>query len=289
VELIITSHDEDCLWKKRGCDGKLSQVKHINILCYSDSIYKLPLSHTPTTLQDLRTRYDALCLRKDYLPYPFNLKLPDEFDLDQILGYLPPNFFLSHLTETSLTETTPLSINPVAFQMALFGWEDHRHERLGNQLGMVSCHACFRILGLWIFKSKRVSDGGEEVEGAAMNSLDLVSEHRAYCPWRNPLSQNGSAKVSTAGMAGWEIVIRMLRNDHHLRYSGVRQREKARLILVEDFDEEGGDFGVESDNEDARTLRDEDDKKRWARLRRVKSLFDTKSGKKLKSKSKPDI
>jgi hypothetical protein len=23
VELIVTSHDEDCLWRKRGCDGKL--------------------------------------------------------------------------------------------------------------------------------------------------------------------------------------------------------------------------------------------------------------------------
>jgi len=23
VELIITSHDEDCLWRKRGCDGML--------------------------------------------------------------------------------------------------------------------------------------------------------------------------------------------------------------------------------------------------------------------------
>jgi hypothetical protein len=21
VELIVTSHDEDCLWRKRGCDG----------------------------------------------------------------------------------------------------------------------------------------------------------------------------------------------------------------------------------------------------------------------------
>lgn len=22
VELIISSHDEDCLWKRRGCDGE---------------------------------------------------------------------------------------------------------------------------------------------------------------------------------------------------------------------------------------------------------------------------
>jgi hypothetical protein len=115
-----------------------------------------------------------------------------------------------------------------------------------------------------------------------MNGLDIVTEHRDYCPWRNPASQNGlkaTSKPGESAMAGWEIAMRVLKNDHHLRHGGVRQREKD--TIVADTGTEESTFGAEIEDEDAKSIREEKDKERWARLRRVKSLFDTKAGKKL--------
>jgi len=224
-------------------------------------------------LEGLRARYNELCLRKDALPYTFNLQLPADFDLDSILGYLPPDFFGTD------------DINKVAFQMALFGWEGHKHERLGNQLSSVSCQACFRVLGLWLFKSKEVNEAGEEVERAKLNSLDVVFEHRAYCPWRNADSQNGvNSKPDTVTLPGWKIMLRVLKNDHYLKHSGDRPA-KSKLPSTET---EQSDLFGDEDGEDARSMREEREKERWARLKRVKSLFDVKGGKKLHSTSKED-
>ncbi|KAL2069668.1 hypothetical protein VTL71DRAFT_14347 [Oculimacula yallundae] len=260
VELIVTSHDESCLWRQRGCD---------------DSIFKLPLNHAPTTIEALRERYNELLARSQTLPYSFNMRTPEDFDLELVLSYLPPGFFNPPPTEQ--TNITPVEVNKVAFMMALFGWQGHTHERLGTQLGSVSCNACFRVLGLWIFRSKEVNDTGEEVAGAAMDRLDVVRQHRDYCPWQNPASQNGKkpAKSSTSSMAGWEIVLRVLKNDHHLRTAkdvqGGKKSSPGKAIEA---------APVDLDDDDARSIRDEKDKERWARLRRVKSLFETKNKRK---------
>ncbi|KAG9242715.1 C3HC zinc finger-like-domain-containing protein [Calycina marina] len=254
AELIINSHAEDCLWRKRGCD---------------DSIFKLPLNNTPLALEGLQSRYKELCLRKDTLPYTFNLQLPTDFDLNQQLSFIPADFLGAD------------EFNKVAFQMALFGWEGHKHERLGNQLTSVSCQACYRVLGLWLFKSAEVNEAGEETERAKLNSLDVVFEHRAYCPWRNSESQNGATtKSGTALLPGWKIMLRVMKNDHHLRYSGERPvTAKPKPMVV------NGDLanpvGEDEENADAKSIREDKEKERWARLKRVKSLFDVKGGKKL--------
>jgi hypothetical protein len=179
----------------------------------------------------------------------------------------------------TLEQTRPAEINKVAFQMALFGWEGHTHDRLGAQLGSVSCQACFRVLGLWLFRSKKVNGAGEQVEGAVVDCLNVVSEHRDYCPWRNPRSQNGSVKSSTSLIAGWEIVLRVLKNDYYLIHNADRPAEKSRPMSSDNS--ELGVLGAEIEDDDARSISEEKDKERWARLRRVKSLFDTKAGKKL--------
>jgi hypothetical protein len=273
ADLIITSHAESCLWRKRGCD---------------DSIFKLPLNHAPTTLQALRERYDELCTRNHTLPYIFNMRPPSKLDLDLVLSYLPNNFFTSPASEVLPLETpSSTNINRVAFMMALFGWQGHSHERLGVQLGSVSCQACFRVLGLWLFKSKEVNEAGKEVTGATMNCLNVVKEHRDYCPWTNAKSQNGgkaTASSATQALAGWEIVFRVLKNDHYLRHSGENNAEKAikHQMLANNASEIASAFGTNVEDNDAKSIREEKDRERWARLRRVKSLFDTKAGKKLR-------
>ncbi len=125
-----------------------------------------------------------------------------------------------------------------------------------------------------------MSATGEETEGAVVNGLNPVKEHREYCPWSNAVSQNGREKSSTSNLAGWEIVLTVLKNEYYLR-SG-REKENERVgrpvteVGVESLTGEGGDDEMAEMRE-----RDVKDKERWARLRRVKSLFDTKSTKNL--------
>ncbi|TVY31040.1 mRNA export factor, partial [Lachnellula hyalina] len=268
VELIVTSHEENCLWRKRGCD---------------DSIFKLPLSNAEMTIQALRERYNELYNRSENLPYPFNMRTPPDFDLDLILSYLPNNFFVSPDTSE---DVPPAKVNKVAFTMALFGWQGYKHERLGVQSGSVSCQACFRVLGLWIFKSKEINEAGEEVANPVVNCLDIVKEHRDYCPWRNAASQNGQKATESSEsttLAGWEIVLRVLKNDHYLRHGNEMQAARASMPVaskpVASDDAVSEIHSTLEEDEDAKS-RDEKDKQRWARLRRVKSLFDTKGGKK---------
>ena len=248
----------------------------------ADSIFKLPLNHTLTTLQTLRERYDELYVRSDTLPYESNLQTPPGFDVETALKWLPSGFFNTPAEGPDAESPTRIEVNKVAFQMALSGWQGYTHDRLGVQLGSVSCQACFRVLGLWLFKSKEVSEAGEEVEGGLMNRLNIVTEHRDYCPWRNAASQNGlkaTSKEASSALAGWQVVLRVLKNDHYLRHSGERHGDK---ILKEHLssDSISGPFGADVRQEDAKS-REEKDNERWARLRRVKSLFDTKAGKKL--------
>jgi len=251
---------------------------HANTM--ADSIFKLPLNHAPTTLQTLRDRYVELRTRADTLPYYFNMKYPPELDLDLVLSYLPKDFFT--YTDSGSTEGIPLEVNKVALIMALFGWQGHTHHRLGDQLGSVSCQACFRVLGLWLFKSKQVNEAGEEISGAAMNHLDVVLQHRDYCPWRNAASQNGAISLTNSrvrAMAGWEIVLRVLKNEYQLRH-GKEAGEKVskQAVVTEDTDSA---FGAAVEDDDANSIRGAKDRERWTRLRRVKSLFDTKGSKKV--------
>ena len=257
VELIITSHGEDCLWRQRGCD---------------DAIFKLPLNHAQTTIQGIRERYEELKTRSENLPYLHDLRTPPELDLDLVVKYLPENFFK---TPNQNASTAGPEVNKVALTLSLCGWQSHTHPRLGPQPGSISCHACFRVLGLWLFKSKEVNSQGERVISAAMNCLDVVKEHREYCPWRNAISQNGSKAASPGKvlLAGWETVLRVLRNDHFLKNGGdVAELEKGRPVT-------SGDVGAGGGGEEDKKAEEARDKERWARLRRVKSLFDTKRGK----------
>ena len=115
-----------------------------------------------------------------------------------------------------------------------------------------------------------------------MSRLDVVKEHRDYCPWRNSISQSGlpaTAKEANTALAGWEVVLRVLKNNHYLRYGGARSRDGS---AKESHGSENIDslFPADVDEEDTKS-REDRDKERWARLRRVKSLFDNKTGKKL--------
>ncbi|KAG4032622.1 hypothetical protein MFRU_006g00920 [Monilinia fructicola] len=265
VELIITSHDESCPWRQRGCD---------------DVIFKLPLNKPAITIQTLRERYNELQQRADHLPYLSNMAPPEGFDIDLITTYLPADF-LGSSPETGQANP-PNEINKVALMMSLCGWQGHKHDRLGQQLESVSCQTCYRILGLWMFKSKSISATGQETVPAIVPGLDPIAQHREYCPWRDPVSQNGLAATQNKklrALAGWEVVLRVLKTEHGLRVGREKNEKGSRRSYVSPATNEGGgEYGDDltpdfADDEDAKSIRDAKDKDLMTRFRRVKTFI----------------
>ncbi|EFX05234.1 c3hc zinc finger protein [Grosmannia clavigera kw1407] len=295
VGLIAAGHEDDCLWRRKGCD---------------DSLLRLSLGSPRPAVAALRQRYDELCTRKDFLPYAFNLQLPAGLDIDAVVATLPPDFFNDPSASSSAA-----SCNRVAFALALLGWQGLHNSRIGQVPNSASCHACLRRLGLWMFKSKQVDlASGTVLEPAPMDGLDPVREHRFFCPWkngtvqRNPGARSGrTASTTTAAAAaaaaegadsepGWAVLVQVLRNDAYLRgrtigaavgggsaaspaqpSTPVRRRavtnDGAVVTTPTGHDDDDDDNGDDQEDEAARVAKD---KERWARLRRVKSLFDPK-------------
>lgn len=288
----------------------LSNQRSNGLLTSPDSLLRLPLASTSAALASLRERYDELCSRKPFLPYEFNIRLPEGFDLDTILADLPADFF----KPKDLSEEALVTPNRTAFVLALFGWEGLFNVRIGSVPNSASCHTCQRRLGLWMFKSKEVDDTGVVLVPAPMDFLDPVREHRFFCPWKNPETQKRSTTKPTDGEAqpGWGVLKQTLENDAHLRsvYEGKpRSRPQsghngAPPATPSKGQQNGASTpapatpathaapGAASsicaiDDENDEKERDAKDKERWARLKRVKSLFDIRGARRGKSSSRP--
>ncbi|KAK0384762.1 hypothetical protein NLU13_7240 [Sarocladium strictum] len=270
AELVVSSHQEDCLWRKRGCD---------------DSLLRLSLANAATARLSLRQRYDELLARKDHLPYDFNLRLPAELDVQKTICLLPHEFFASAVDASKSDLAKP---NTVALALALCGWQGLPDARIGSVSNSISCRTCLRRLGLWMFKSKEVDSSGKVVIPAPMEHLDTVREHRFFCPWRNPSTQAPTAVDASAvkSVPAWGVLIQTLRNEAHLRtvYGpavGPKQAEGGTSSVAADPSAEPAEMD-ENDEE----VQKAKDKERWARLKKIKSLFDIKGGKG-RSRSRP--
>ncbi|KFX90655.1 hypothetical protein V490_06343, partial [Pseudogymnoascus sp. VKM F-3557] len=160
AELIITSHDALCPWRKRGCD---------------DSIFRQPIYPITTTFQALKARYDSLLPMAALLPAESVFHLPPTYDLDAIIAQLP------HPFPANPPEDAPL--NRVALLLALFGFTARPAHV--PKLGSVDCRVCFRTVGLWLYRPKtsKPTDGSPGVErAAAMAALNPLECHKDYCP-----------------------------------------------------------------------------------------------------------
>ncbi|KAI1211434.1 zf-C3HC-domain-containing protein [Annulohypoxylon truncatum] len=272
VELIVDAHQDACLWRKQGCDNTL---------------LRLPLASPPSAHASLRQRYDELCARQSFLPYLFNLRLPTDLDLQAIKSQLGPTFF----TQPPPPNTNPSAPNDVALALALTGWQGLTNPRIGAVPNSASCATCLRRLGLWMFKSKEVDEAtGQIIVPAPMDYLDPVREHRFFCPWRNAATQHNPGAKTADNKAAWEVLVQTIKNHAYLRmqsekssYRNILHRPTASVPVTPSKSVQTTDDGsprVDEEDEDT-TARDAKDKERWARLRRVKSLFNTKNGKKL--------
>lgn len=149
--MIISEHEDSCLWKKRGCD---------------ETIYRLQLANPTVSRPAFTERYSSLIRVRNEIPP--SLSHP-EIDLCSI----------KHSSED--TDNGPIFESAVI--LALFGWQN---EDPGIP-SLVTCSACFRRLGLWLFRKKAKaddimdedSDDGEEE--ASVSRLDVIGEHREVC------------------------------------------------------------------------------------------------------------
>lgn len=342
AELIVEAHVEDCLWRKRGCDGMssphqyppITHLQDTNHPGVTDSLLRLPLPNPKLALQSLRQRYDELCSRAPFLPGESSLRLPPTLNLDTIITYLPPTFFTSPppAASTTTTQSDP-KINRPALALSLLGWQSLTHPLLGHPVpNSASCHTCLRRLGLWMFSPRESADGAPLP--APMDHLDALREHRFFCPWKNAAAQRNPGKTATTTtttttggekeMAAWEVLVVGLRNEAFIRdkvagtpqkAGGVHGRSKSsvppgrgdstgaraggvpktpeRPTTVSGpapsgglggGEERDGGEGVEEDGEEARRKKDVD---MMSRLKRVKSLFNTKGGKLKRMGSRP--
>ncbi|KAI8964547.1 zf-C3HC-domain-containing protein [Daldinia sp. FL1419] len=283
VELIVDAHQEDCLWRRRGCD---------------DTLLRLSLTSPPTALASLRQRYDELCARQSFLPYLFNLRLPANLDLQAVKSQLTPTFF----TDPPPPSTNPSAPNDVALALALTGWQGLTNPRVGAVPNSATCATCLRRLGLWMFKSKEVDEETRQIlVPAPMDYLDPIREHRFFCPWRNAAVQHNPGAKKADNKTSWEVLAQTIKNHSYLRAQAEKSNQRSSFFhrssaSVPTTPVKGGHAGdtrspmLGSDDEDEDlTARDAKDKERWARLRKVKNLFDTKNGKKLRrSLSRPE-
>ncbi|KAI9663598.1 MAG: hypothetical protein M1829_006057, partial [Trizodia sp. TS-e1964] len=279
--MITTEHDINCPWQTRGCD---------------DTIYRLPLSDASISVPALQTRYKSLLQISSELPD--TLSVPPDLEFASLLECLPLEFSSLLTDESSASLTTPTPINNTALTLALFGW--HSEGNYGHINGLITCSACFRRLGLWLFKppinpSSTVKTESaspiEEDEYPSMSRLDVVGEHREYCPWVNVLSQNGkkrSLEVSNQAafkdnLCGWQALSEILKSEGHFH------RRTKNHASVFDSAPQGQSPGVDESasggataqtSEIDRDGRDAKDKERWMRLKMLRKVFDVRSGKK---------
>ncbi|KAI6783609.1 c3hc zinc finger protein [Emericellopsis cladophorae] len=184
--------------------------------------------------------------------------------------------------------------------------------RMGAVPNSASCHTCLRRLGLWMFKSKEINlETNEVILPAPMDHLDPIREHRFFCPWKNAEIQKRqySKLAEQEAQPGWRVLLQTLDNDAQLRsmYEGKPRSRPQSTVDIPHTPSKGpprtpgpatpathsglpltpatvATQGVE----DEEKVQEAKDKERWARLKRVKSLFDLRGARKRgKSASRP--
>ncbi|OGE49301.1 hypothetical protein PENARI_c022G05971 [Penicillium arizonense] len=227
AKMLVESHGESCPWRQKSCDA---------------TIQHLPLTNCDVALSGLHDRYMNNLKMGDKLPADDVFQTLQEPNLDDIAKLLPDDWFkeAAQPAEPAAAPTTegqapssenqessesnrssadaPRSVNRAALALALFGWDTASD----GAAGLVGCGACFRRLGLWMYKPK---DNGEVT---VYTSLDVASEHMEYCPWINKVAQSGTGRANEKVerlRAGWELVAEAVKVTNRRRMRFTRSSE----------------------------------------------------------------
>ncbi|KAL4943652.1 hypothetical protein BDV06DRAFT_189341 [Aspergillus oleicola] len=264
---IAEGHEENCPWRNKGCDA---------------TIHRLPLTNPDTAILNLQTRYSHLVKMADQLPSPDSLRTPEGFNAQDIISILPVGELQGSKSVRETTETqqpaaensqdsasqpqdqSEATINEVAITLAFLGWDS-----VDGSASLVGCSACFRRLGLWMYKRKDNEDGLEP------DPLDAANEHMEFCPWIDGRAQSGTGKPSEKTEAlhsGWELLAQAVKVKHHRQ---VRTSTPISSRAVSEAPSMDDPF-IEEPNDDVKKAKD---REWWAKIRRMRQLLNVKSPK----------
>ncbi|KAJ5669642.1 hypothetical protein N7462_010712 [Penicillium macrosclerotiorum] len=262
---LSEGHGESCPWRNKACDA---------------TIQHLALTNTDAAISGLQSRYSNLTNMGDKLPAAHSIQTPEDFELGELIQNLPESWPSdSHvgreaegpvdgdnqeLNAQPGAGSSP-TINHAALTMAFFGWDSEAD----GAAGLVGCKACFRRLGLWMYKPR------ENGDVTVYSSLDVATEHMDYCPWIDRLAQSGSGKPNEkldSLRSGWEVVAEAIRVKH--------RRQKRSTKTVDTVRAESNTPPAQA-HRDAIEENDETKKKAdrewWAKIRRMRQVLTTKS------------
>lgn len=256
------------------------------------TIQHLPLTNIETALSGLRDRYINLAQMGDQLPTAESITTPEGLDLDSLIKMLPGDWSQSSKSpettssqntgsvqnapqveaetsepseSTSETPSKSLPVEPInraALALALFGWNSVSD----GAAGLVGCKACFRRLGLWMYKPK------ENGDVTVYSTLDVVTEHMEYCPWIDKVAQSGTGKPNEnleSLRSGWEAVAEAVKVKHRRRLRATTSMDTMR---TEPSTPPRTREGVEDEEK-----RKKADREWWAKIRRVRQALTSKS------------
>lgn len=247
------------------------------------TIQHLPLTNYENALSGLYARYTNISKMGDKLPANDIIETPEGLDLDLVIKGLPQEWFKATdaaapesgepVTNGDIqgpaesahpTQSKSQSANRAALALALLGWD----AASDGTAGLVGCSACFRRLGLWMYKPK---DNGDVT---VYTSLNVADEHMDYCPWIDKSAQSGTGRANekTAELhAGWQLVAEAVKVKHRrtLRTMASTDVLSAEATIPNEAAEE-------EENPEAKKKAE---REWWAKIRRVRQVLTTKSPK----------
>jgi Rsm1-like len=243
------------------------------------TIHRLQISNPDNAINALRGRYLKISKIQEQLPAQETIEIPKQLSLKEVIDILPPGFLNSlpqkdpkgHDSQKSDgqgSEQNTIDERPFAF--AFFGWDVVKD----GSSGLLECRACFRRLGLWLYKPK------EEGKEAIYEKLPVHSEHMDYCPWINGLAQSGTGPTDRPEdlLSGWQILAQGIRTKH-------RRRVKASASATPSENTAADPDTLSFDSADEASQRAKD-REWWSKLRRVREALHVKGPKKTSPQGK---
>jgi hypothetical protein len=218
-DLIVEGHADDCLWRKRGCQGRIAHaaVTRPRLTTQTEDIYHIPIASRTKSSAELLDRYRFLKAISADLPLEEHITYPDP-PIQQILSRIPSSFFTSSGTTPPLSPT-----DTVAFAFALFGWTGVSESRIS----LAVCNHCFQRLGLWLSSATRLTEMSKKLDVPIESlRLNLLESHREHCPWKNAHVQANEKDSPIADMPAWQTLQFMLLGRHKDGLSGVQTPHK---------------------------------------------------------------
>ncbi|KAJ5346653.1 hypothetical protein N7541_009135 [Penicillium brevicompactum] len=267
AKMLGGSHSEGCPWRNKSCDA---------------TIQHLPLTNYENALSGLHTRYTNISKMGDKLPANDIIETPEGLDINSIINELPQEWFKaddvsssneepvangdiqgsSHSTHS--TQSKLQSANRTALALALLGWD----ATSDGAAGLVGCSACFRRLGLWMYKPK---DNGDVT---VYTSLNVADEHMDYCPWIDKSAQSGTGRANekiSELRAGWQLVAEAVKVKH--------RRTLRTMASTDTLNAETATPSAAAEEEDNPEAKKKAEREWWAKIRRVRQVLTTKSPK----------